>query len=162
MPASIWRYAAEATDVADALTYLTGVPSPADCSADSFAPKDRLSLRVDLEADAKEFDRTIGGWFGRTGGRSRSVIDVGIVMTTWISWRHALLEQAVVVPDACYTGIASAAEAADALTNAAEAVWGYAKGLKGYDSDFSPWTSNVNAAMDRSLAEAAAILQSCG
>lgn len=162
LPQSIWRSKVEAGMVAKALSYLSGDPSPSDCD-DLPNPylRDLLSVRIDLAADMKQFDRDIGGWFGRDGGRSGDPLDAGSAMTTWRTWRDVLLQEAVAVSEKCYGAIPGAFGAAEELQSAANAVWGFSRGLRGFDSNFSYWESDVNEALDRDLPKAVAILESC-
>ena len=167
LPKSIWRTKDEAQIVSDALSFLGGTPTMDECNRydydSSRLSRDLISLRVDLQADAKQFDRVLGGWFGRRPDRSRDVLDAGVEWTTWAGWRQGLI---IAEADfgTCAGAFTTAYQAADTLASAAEGLWGYLKHLKGFgtgfmDDPYGPY--GVNEALDRALPEALARFESC-
>lgn len=162
LPKSMWRTKDEAEIVSGALSFLAGTPTMDDCDRyDMSVPsRDLISLRVDLAADAKQFDRMLGGWFGRRPARSSDVLDAGIEMSTWAGWRPRLIIQEA-GDGACARAFTTAYQAADQLAGAAESVWGYLKHLKGFGTGFLDDPSGVNQALERDLPEALARFESC-
>jgi hypothetical protein len=160
VPYTIWHSSVDAGIVSNSLRYLFNPRQESDCSPALPAGLTQLDVRINVAADAAAFDRELGGWFGRSGGRSSDVLTAGEAGTTWGTWHRAVLLYAVNYADPCYAGLTSLFDAAGTLAVSAEAVWRYAWGLR--DNDFASYYGDVNTALDRQLPKALAILESCG
>ncbi len=176
----------EASLVTEALTFLSSAPTVEDCA--DLPDTDLVSLRFDIAADMKHFDREFGAWFGRDGGRSRDFLAASAASRTWEHREERLLDAFVAIrvleaaiaardaADAADAGLGAAGSACDGalddayhasgwLSLAAKGLWGWLAKIKDYGSD-DPWDESftqpdLNEALDRTLPEALYVLEHC-
>jgi hypothetical protein len=161
VPVEVWLSETDAGIVADSLTYLATPRSEADCEA-PIVPvgRDLLDFRIDLAADAAEYDRELGGWFGRAGGQTTDILTAGTAASTWNVWRWSALQAAIQFPESCYDGLVDVFDAANWLEDAAWDIWNYAWGRG--EVDVGTYERSVDEALDRQVPRALAILETCG
>jgi len=145
-----WHDAYRAETVSDALRRFAGPPTSDECAEGPPHAAGRLTLVADIRANAEEFDREVGGWFGRPGAQPDDPSVPELLSNHWSPWLlfgFAITDEGL----ACRPALAPLLSAFRTLRDRADALSGYLAGAPGYSYWSGDDLGSVSDALDRDL-----------